>query len=132
MLVALALARQPAAQDIDYKSLDLDCQWLEAEYERIFNDNLLPPREIPAKLKVARAVAAPIAFVADLMGSVFEPPEATPLGGSVDFSGDVDDVEDASRYKNCYHLTERILNDREAGKHEGFTPRPVKSAIAQE
>lgn len=132
--VALAAAVSlPAAaqQNLDYNSDAFDCDWLEDEYERIIDASERLPQENLGMVTVAKVVTAPMFVIERIMGLEFEEPAAPSIGGSVDFSGAVEDVEAASRRKNCYLLSDRILKEREDGRLANVRPAPVRSVLAE-
>lgn len=126
--VALPAAAQ---QNLDYNSAAFDCAWLEEEYDRILAANERPPRHNSGGVTVAKVVTAPMFVLERIMGLEFEEPKAPSIGGSVNFSGAVEDVESASRRKNCYLLSDRILTERDEGKLSSVEPAPVRSVLEE-
>ncbi len=136
LAAAAALSATPvipaaAQQNIDYFSGAFDCAWLEDEYERILAANERPEQLNFGGVTVAKVVTAPMFVIERIMGLEFEEPKAPSIGGSVNFSGAVEDVEAASRRKNCYQLSDRILTERDEGKLSSVRPAPVRSVLEE-
>ena len=107
----------------------LSCGWLEGEYDRIVSENESPVKVDKSKLTLAKVLTAPFFAVERLMGLEFEDAKATSIKGKVSFSGDARDIKRMSRGKNCYQLTDKIVQDEKAGKFKQFRPVPIKSYL---
>ena len=126
-LASLACASSQAQQSVGYGHSVLSCGWLEGEYDRIVSENESPVQVDKSKLTLAKVLTAPFFVVEKLMGLQFEDAEAISIRGTVSFSGDTEDIMRISRDKNCYNLTEKIVQDEKAGKR--FKPAPIKSYL---
>lgn len=126
------LAQKNRGLVIDYKHRIITCVWLDREYNRIIARNAEDPglQSDPAVTKV-RILSWPLFALTGKF--LFEESELLPpapdLGGTVNFSGNIDDVAKAAKRKNCYLLYERYVQDGVSGKRSKLRTAPSTSPV---
>ncbi len=106
------------SQSITHDSEEVDCYWLDKEYDRIVSWNNKNEREVTVTpeglvMTVLTVVTLPIRWIDDFLSEDVE----------YHFSDNPDDVVAAAEKKECYELLEKINQDRINGTY----PLPPES-----
>ena len=130
--IALVPSVVGAQQVINYESSVFDCDWLDREYQRIMTANEQGLEvDTSSSILLARVLTFPLFVLEKIITTDPEEPKAPPLGRTViRFSGDINDVAKASVDKNCYFLSDKIIQDERTGKHNTVVPAPIKSRLS--
>ena len=100
------------SQSITHDSEEVDCHWLDKEYDRIVSWNNKNEREVTVTpeglvMTVLTVVTLPIRWIDDFLSEDIE----------YHFSDNPDDVVAAAEKKECYNLLEKINQDRINGTY---------------
>ena len=101
-----------SSQSLTYESEEVDCHWLDAEYNRIktWSKKGETQKKVTPEGLVMTAltlVTAPLAWLTDVLGEDIE----------YNFSDNPDDIVVAAEQKECYDLLEIIQQDQADGTY---------------